>query len=280
MSPDDEITLDPRPAYVVKTLLVSGKHQGTKVFINICTDPAVPEPQDGYGELMIQKIQNDEDYIVPIVVSQERQTTDKANRTSLVYDCCMHPRVVQETLKNNGFRLIVIETCLELVEENAGAELNRDFSLPKMLQKGELQQVVIKRKDLEHKQESLTSGMDDIAKMVQEQRLKEDKKPQGILKKSKSPLIEVVSEQSNGIDDIGSEEEEEEGELSYTVTKRESGPKYEIEVAGLTRIANPRLSKSGRVVLLKRLRIPLPVETDHIEPYFVTSCNKLYIFVY
>lgn len=129
MDTDDKtITLNPSPGFVIKTHLLKSRNkrdQGIKVFINACTDPQIPQPEEVYGEELFMRIQNGEDWIVPIVVSKQREDVDRAGKRALVWDCCMHPRVVLEATKDKGVKVILIETCIELVEDSSSVELSR-----------------------------------------------------------------------------------------------------------------------------------------------------------
>jgi hypothetical protein len=103
-------------------------HQDTltiKVFINVCTDSQVPQPENVFGEELFSRIQNGEDWVVPVVISKQREDYDRAGKRCLVWDCCIHPRVVLEATKDKGVKIILIETCIELVEDSASVELSR-----------------------------------------------------------------------------------------------------------------------------------------------------------
>jgi hypothetical protein len=125
---DTEITLNPAPGFVIKTHLLSSKSikdSGIKVFINVCTDSQVPQPENVFGEELFSRIQNGEDWVVPVVISKQREDYDRAGKRCLVWDCCIHPRVVLEATKDKGVKIILIETCIELVEDSASVELSR-----------------------------------------------------------------------------------------------------------------------------------------------------------
>jgi hypothetical protein len=130
---DEDIMLNPSAGFAIKTVLVSAttqpnRTQGTKVFINVCSDPRVPEPEGGYGSVIMDRVQNGEDWIVPMVLSEEKNDTDKKGRSCHVWDCCMHPRVIVESIKNPGIKILLVETCVEVVEDRAGVELSRGGS--------------------------------------------------------------------------------------------------------------------------------------------------------
>lgn len=126
--------LHPIPGFVVKTRTA----QGEKCFINLCSDDQVPQPDTLDASEIILRIQQNADWIVPIVVSPERTDRDKAGNPSRVWDCCMNPQVLNIGVVESGIKLLTIETCLELVEDAASVQLDRQYSIPKMKAKGQL----------------------------------------------------------------------------------------------------------------------------------------------
>lgn len=126
--------LHPIPGFVVKTRTA----QGEKCFINLCSDEQVPQPDTLDASEIVLRIQQNVDWIVPIVVSPERTDRDKAGNPSRVWDCCMNPQVLNIGVVESGIKLLTIETCLELVEDAAGVQLDRQYSIPKMKSKGQL----------------------------------------------------------------------------------------------------------------------------------------------
>lgn len=277
------INLDPQPGFVVKTLYSSGPKQGKKIFINLCSDARIPEPADGYGSQVIARVEAGEDYIVPIVTSSaERNTFDKVGRESFVWDCIMHPQVIRESIKNPNLRLLVVETCLEIIEDRVSATLSREYSQPKMVQKGELERVTVNESDL--KQGSglgMTQSIDNFAKTVLSQETENNEQPKKV---TKGPLIQVIGEK---------EEEnvsEEEPRLDYKIlpfngdgnNNNNKSPKYCIKVDGKTidTTNQVRLNETGKNITINNTTINLPIVTNKIEPYFITKSQQMHIFIY
>lgn len=289
----EEVTLNPKPGFVIKTVIASGKRQGAKIFINLCVDDQVPEPNvQSYDDVPVSP----EDFVVPIVLSQERETIDKAGRKSLVRDCCVNPRVVDNSLKNARFRLMVIGTCLELVGNSSDEVLSQEFSLPKMQFKESLEKTVIRRQDLEPQGTSVsgvTSQLDELAGQV----LKEKNTSQSDEKidnsqsalKNKS-LIQVVD------DDVPMEEPTEEApeddQISYKTSRYDSSlyngegqpPRFKVEITGIEQSKAEGLTigldKIQRRIRCLSMDIPVPAVADKVEAYYARDTSVLTLFVY
>uniref|UniRef100_A0A060TBI1 ARAD1D35398p n=1 Tax=Blastobotrys adeninivorans TaxID=409370 RepID=A0A060TBI1_BLAAD len=287
----EEITLNPKPGFVIKTVIASGKRQGTKTFINLCVDDQVPEPNvQSYDDVSVSP----DDFVVPIVLSQERETIDKAGRKSLVRDCCVNPRVVDNSLKNARFRLMVIETCLELVGNSSDEVLSREFSLPKMQFKESLEKTVIRRQDLEPQGTSVsgvTSQLDELAGQVLREKStpQPDKSVDKSIGNSKS-LIQVVDE------DVPMEEPTEEpledDRINYKTTRYDSSlysgegqpPRFKVEITGIEQSKAEGLTigldKIQRRIRCMSLDIPVPAVADKVEAYYARDTSVLTLFVY
>lgn len=135
------IRLTPTPGFVVKTSIVtgSGDHAfGRKVFINVCHDPQVPKPPGPFEiEAVFAQIVKNE-WEIPIVVSPEKVSADKKGALAFVYDCCINSECFAWTQLYRDLRLILIEWAIEAVETMHELVLKREYSVPRMLSKGEL----------------------------------------------------------------------------------------------------------------------------------------------
>lgn len=137
------ITLDPKPGFVIKSRVLEAqnylKHSsGTKVFINVCHDNQVPKPPQEFDPAIVFPLIIQNEWEIPIIVSEEKQTTDKKGIPSFVYDCCINLLCFQWCQVNSELRQILNEWCLESVELLYEVTLDREYSIPKMLSKGEL----------------------------------------------------------------------------------------------------------------------------------------------
>lgn len=120
----------------------------TKVFINVCHDPEVPRPSVDFEPEMVFPLIIENQWEIPIIVSQEKESKDKKGFPSLVYDCCINSKCFQWCQVSKDLRSILIEWCIESVELLYSFTLEREFSLPKMLSKGELCNTEIAKDEL------------------------------------------------------------------------------------------------------------------------------------
>lgn len=162
------IQLNPEPGFVIKTLVDanSPENPGTKVFINVCTDTNVPLPHAQSNPEALtwsELIQAGQDVVVPIVVSEVKGDIDAKEQFSLVCDCCVHPKVLRESIKSRDVKVLLISTCINLVEQRMNVALSRDFKLPKRAAKGQLSKTVVQQ---DESTLSLSDSMDSFAKSL------------------------------------------------------------------------------------------------------------------
>ena len=108
--------------------------KGMKVFVNICYDKNVPAPpeaseeaiqraikganpdealdEEGLGESGETEEKDEEEWYVPVVVSEPRVENDKAGKPSLVVDCVYHSEVRKRTLKDPEFKVFLVGAFL------------------------------------------------------------------------------------------------------------------------------------------------------------------------
>ncbi|KAK9474048.1 PIH1 family, partial [Dipodascopsis tothii] len=132
----------PTPGFAVKTATeaASDVPAGAKVFVNVCHDKKIPEPDgtddgfvadaDGCGPDVLERVRAGGDWIIPIIVSERRTDTDKAGRQCYVYDCSANTKVLRAALQEGDIRLLLIETCFELIEERDQTTLSRGTIWP------------------------------------------------------------------------------------------------------------------------------------------------------
>ncbi|KAI8815049.1 pre-RNA processing PIH1/Nop17-domain-containing protein [Cladochytrium replicatum] len=140
----------PEPGFVVKTVNRKATPKfdsGLKVFINICHSPRVPAPPLATDEEIRTALeaQDNATYKVPLSLSQPREDKDKVGRKCVVFDACINNAPLEKSRDDFDFQLFLIELALEWVEEKHGMELSREFSIPKLLSKGQLVKHVIRR---------------------------------------------------------------------------------------------------------------------------------------
>lgn len=104
--------------------------KGMKVFVNICYDKHVPAPPEASEEAIQRAIKGahpdesldenglkeganitekeEEEWYVPVVVSEPRVDKDKSGKPSLVVDCVYHSEVRKRTLRDSGFKVFLV----------------------------------------------------------------------------------------------------------------------------------------------------------------------------
>lgn len=150
----ESIQLDPTAGFVIKTKIISANDPlahalSTKVFINVCHDAQVPKPAQDFEPSVIFPLIIDNQWEIPLIVSREKYTKDKKGQPSFVYDCCINTLCFQWCQINNDLRSILIEWCIESIELLFDVILEREYSIPKMLSKGELSQTKILKDELD-----------------------------------------------------------------------------------------------------------------------------------
>ncbi|CAH2353205.1 protein interacting with Hsp90 1 [[Candida] railenensis] len=161
----DIVTLNPKEGFVVKTKIIDATDYNkynisTKVFINLCHDPLVPKPPQDFDPTVVFPLIINNQWEIPIITSREKESKDKKGQPSLVYDCCINSTCFRWCQINADLRSILIEWCIEAVEIMYSVVLEREYSIPKMLSKGELTKTEILKSELEG---SIQKKMDHIA---------------------------------------------------------------------------------------------------------------------
>ncbi|QBM88641.1 pre-RNA processing PIH1/Nop17 [Metschnikowia aff. pulcherrima] len=147
------VKLDPKPGFVVKTRIIEGQGEhlySTKVFINICHESRVPKPPTEFDPAIVFPMIVQNEWEIPIIVSLEKKAVDKKGVPLLVYDCCINSDCFQWVQVSKDLRLILVEWALESVEMMHELVLEREYTFPKMLCKGELSQTEITQEDLKN----------------------------------------------------------------------------------------------------------------------------------
>ncbi|KAH3679914.1 hypothetical protein WICMUC_000657 [Wickerhamomyces mucosus] len=152
---NDTLELTPRAGFVVKTRLAEStstpdRKQGTKVFINVCSDDNVPLPEIPYSPEVVFPLIMENKWEIPIVTSEERAAKDKKGELAYVYDCIISTKSMRWIQLDNGLREILVEWCLESCEIRSNIRLSREsISTPKMVSKGHIPNLKILKSDLD-----------------------------------------------------------------------------------------------------------------------------------
>ncbi|CAK7895822.1 protein interacting with Hsp90 1 [[Candida] anglica] len=177
----ESITLDPFEGFVVKTKIVDAEdleaHQlKTKVFINICYDEQVPKPGQEFDASVVFPMIISNQWEIPIITSQEKTNKDKKGVPSLVYDCCINKDCFTWCQLNSDLKSILIEWCIEAVEILYDITLEREYTLPKMISKGELSKTEILKSEIEGKdmEKELKNMKDERLGLIEELKFGKD----------------------------------------------------------------------------------------------------------
>jgi len=137
------VQIQPHAGFVCKTkttTAIPGFAAGSKVFINICYAPEIPEPT-ATTEKEIQKALRAEQgatYQVPMSLGATRYDRDHADKPCIVVDACIHTKPYVRAERDLDYRLYVLELAMELVEEREKVQLSREFTMPKLASKGSI----------------------------------------------------------------------------------------------------------------------------------------------
>ncbi|KAG5420894.1 hypothetical protein I9W82_002775 [Candida metapsilosis] len=203
----DKIKLDPKPGFVIKTKILESKETSqisTKAFINVCHDPQVPRPSDEFEPEVVFPLIIENQWEIPIVLSSVKESKDKKGFPSLVYDCCINDACFRWCQISKDLRLILIEWCIESIELINSVTLERDYSVPKMLSKGELTRTELTKeelsdlgfKKLHDLQQDETLGLVEELKLGSDEEQEEENLPSlfniGGESAAKKPMIEEL----------------------------------------------------------------------------------------
>lgn len=142
----ETIALDPRPGFVVKTKIVDAPDVqliARKVFINICHESKVPRPQIDFEPEKVFPLIIDNQWEIPMIVLVQKEENDKKGFPLFVLDCCINSVCFQWCQVNADLRSILIEWSIECVEILHGYVLERQYTIPKMMSKGQLSQTEV-----------------------------------------------------------------------------------------------------------------------------------------
>lgn len=301
-APDELMTLKPAGSFVLKTRLLSSRSrpQGTKVFINVCTDPQVPLPKEPYEPPNTYQLIMENQWEIPIVTSEEREDTDKKGQLSLVHDAVVNDEAMRWVQRDPQLRDILMEWCMESVEVRSDVVLDREkVTVPKMTSKGHPVEIKLLKTELEGRLEPLEEPSDilNIKRAVEDEPVEISITPTP----STRPLIQEISEltikerpiiqRAKGATITNGKER-----LLYStsMSKIDAGEfKLRIDISSQNTSSldyHLDLDRTTNTLVLKNLNsqfqgrdleLPLPTIFTHpeLKSFFVATENKLVIFV-
>ena len=124
----------PLAGFVMKTKRDS---DGRKVFINVCHSPDLQAPS--LKKKLDAEGNEQEGTNIPLALGPVAEDVDKAGVLSLVYDCIVNTKVIEdaEADATGQFRNFICELCLNYVEQKFKQPLDHRYKLPKLKYKGE-----------------------------------------------------------------------------------------------------------------------------------------------
>ena len=134
------IFINPKPGYVLKT-----RHSGdgSKIFINICSDDNIGEPSS-----RVETVSGGQglQWSIPYSQSQPRQDIDKGGDQCMVYDVIFHHDTLYLAAKDQRMKEVVHNTALDALERAFQVKCDRSFvKFPKMKFKGVFKPTVIRK---------------------------------------------------------------------------------------------------------------------------------------
>ncbi|KAK0236880.1 pre-RNA processing PIH1/Nop17-domain-containing protein, partial [Armillaria nabsnona] len=158
------VTLSPQAGFCVKSSTDGGN--GMKVFINIAWDANVPSPPPASDEVIQRAMQGEDDWYVPVVISEPRGDVDKAGKPSLVIDCIYNKSLKSRVLRDPAWKTFLIELALQRIEVQSGLVLSRRIGTPNIASKGKLGPREVTVPDLSTKKEKEKALIEEVDSWV------------------------------------------------------------------------------------------------------------------
>lgn len=117
--------IKPAPGFCVKTKDTSS---GSKLFINVCHTPELPEPQDISDEELMHILGSDDPttYRVPLSLGLPHEEVDKSGVPCTAYDVIINETFFRKISSNELFKTFLITVALDGVEEKYKAHPERE----------------------------------------------------------------------------------------------------------------------------------------------------------
>jgi len=141
------VQLTPKPGFCVKTTFekspgesysLSPQQPGPKLFVNFGWDPSVPQPPTATEEEVKDAMEARGDWFVPVLISDLRQTADKAGKPSVVVDAVFHSSLKERCGINSEFKMFLIQLAFQHIEEQFDCLLSPSITTPNIVSKGKL----------------------------------------------------------------------------------------------------------------------------------------------
>lgn len=142
--------ITPKLSFVIKGKLQTrylSHGAGTKIFINVLTDPVIPKPETSFDPLVTFPMIMNNEWEIPIYIpsSELKTVLDKKQVASLYLNCIINEECMRWCILNKDLLTILIEWCVESIEFQFedGLVIDRDtLATPKLSYKGSWDDVV------------------------------------------------------------------------------------------------------------------------------------------
>ncbi|KIY53710.1 hypothetical protein FISHEDRAFT_26859, partial [Fistulina hepatica ATCC 64428] len=181
-----EVTISPKAGFCVKS-----RAGQLKVFLNIAWDKQIPAPPTASEDVIRRAMtgqagsSSDDDWYVPVVVSEGRKDTDKAGKPALVFDCVFHPSLKTRALTDLDFKSFLIELSLQNVEAQSGQSLSRQIGTPNIASKGKVMSRTVRIPQRSEESSSERPKIEEIESTSSSPTPQPVAPPKGILKRPK-----------------------------------------------------------------------------------------------
>ncbi|CAN7995496.1 unnamed protein product, partial [Ixodes hexagonus] len=124
-APDSKTkSIKPSPGFCVK---LRGT-DGSKLFINICHTPELPEPQDISEKELIQILESDDptSYRVPLSLGLPHEECDKGGNPCKAFDVIINDKFFKKVESDELFKTFVITVAIDGIEDKYSASPDRE----------------------------------------------------------------------------------------------------------------------------------------------------------
>lgn len=124
-SPDTKTKpIKPSPGFCIKLRATDG----SKLFINICHTPELPEPQEISEKELIQILESDDptSYRVPLSLGLPHEELDKGGNSCKAFDVIINDKFFRKIESNELFKTFVITVAIDGIEDKYSASPDRE----------------------------------------------------------------------------------------------------------------------------------------------------------
>lgn len=141
------VQLTPKPGFCIKTTFekppgdgysLSPQKPAPKLFVNFGWDSNVPQPPIATEQEIKDAMEAKGDWFVPVLISDLRETADKAGKPSVVVDAVFHSSLKERSGIDSEFKMFLIQLAFQHIEQQFGCMLSPSIATPNIVSKGKL----------------------------------------------------------------------------------------------------------------------------------------------